>query len=150
MIIALLSAWRFSMNGITWGAEDLNFTETERVQIVICSSQEGVIRYVDGQVAAAMYLLARDSLIWYIIRKVTLEVSAARERFGAEVTHICVETVADANNEVMHFTHCQQENADDQNLSKHETLSRCWANVGPPSTTLAQYWPDISSISQVY
>ena len=66
---------------------------------------------MDGEVAAAMYLLARDSPNYPNIRKVTLEVSAARERFGAEVTHICVETVADANNNVMKFTHCQNENA---------------------------------------
>ena len=26
--------------------------------------------------------------------------------------------------------------------SKHNTLPRCWANAAPPSTTLAQHWPN--------
>ena len=26
--------------------------------------------------------------------------------------------------------------------SKHGSLSRCWAGAGPPSTTLAQRWPN--------
>ena len=28
--------------------------------------------------------------------------------------------------------------------SKHETLTQCWANVGPLSTTLAQHWVGVS------
>ena len=64
---------------------------------------------MDGQVAAAVYLLTGDGLIPRHIGEVTLEVSAARERFRSEVTHICVKTVADANNKVVHFTHCQKE-----------------------------------------
>ena len=28
--------------------------------------------------------------------------------------------------------------------SKHDTLSHCWFNVGPPSTTLAQRWLNVS------
>ena len=33
--------------------------------------------------------------------------------------------------------------------SKHETLSHCWFNVGPPSTTLAQHWTNNDSMSRV-
>ena len=35
-------------------------------------------------------------------------------------------------------------------LSKHETLTQCWFNVGPSSTTLAQHWTSIESISCVF
>ena len=31
--------------------------------------------------------------------------------------------------------------------SKHKTLSQCWLNVGPPSTTSPQHWAGIGSIS---
>ena len=34
--------------------------------------------------------------------------------------------------------------------NKHETSTQCWANVGPPSTTLAQHWSSIGSMSRVY
>ena len=34
-------------------------------------------------------------------------------------------------------------------LSKHETLSHCWFNVGPPSTTLAQHWTNNGLMSRV-
>ena len=30
---------------------------------------------------------------------------------------------------------------------KHATSSRCWINVGPPSTTLAQHWTNNGSMS---
>ena len=33
--------------------------------------------------------------------------------------------------------------------SRHERLSHCWFNVGPPSTTLAQHWTSNGSISLV-
>ena len=33
--------------------------------------------------------------------------------------------------------------------SEHETLSHCWFNVGPPSTTLAQHWTNNGSKSRV-
>ena len=36
-----------------------------------------------------------------------------------------------------------------QDSSKHETLSQCWANAGPPSSTLAQNWPNIGTTSHV-
>ena len=32
---------------------------------------------------------------------------------------------------------------------KHETLNRCWVDVGPPSTTLIQHQPSIGSTSRV-
>ena len=28
----------------------------------------------------------------------------------------------------------------------HKTSTQCWSNVGPPSTTLAQYWVDVSCL----
>ena len=34
--------------------------------------------------------------------------------------------------------------------SKHETLNQCWVDVGPPSATLVQHQPNISSMSRVY
>ena len=33
-------------------------------------------------------------------------------------------------------------------LSKHETSTQCWTNIGPPSTTLAQHWSNIGSMSR--
>ena len=30
--------------------------------------------------------------------------------------------------------------------SKHDTSTRCWSNVGPPSTTLDQHWVDVSCL----
>ena len=33
--------------------------------------------------------------------------------------------------------------------SKHETFTRCWLNVGPASTTLAQHWTNNGSKSRV-
>ena len=36
-----------------------------------------------------------------------------------------------------------------QHPSKHEALSHCWFNVGPPSTTLAQHWTNFGSMPRV-
>ena len=33
--------------------------------------------------------------------------------------------------------------------SKHESSTRCWTNVGPTSTTLAQHWSNIGWMSRV-
>ena len=33
--------------------------------------------------------------------------------------------------------------------SKHKTFNQCWFNVGPPSTTTAQHWTNIGSMSRV-
>ena len=33
---------------------------------------------------------------------------------------------------------------------KHETLSRCWFNAGPPSQTVVQQWVNIGSTPRVY
>ena len=33
---------------------------------------------------------------------------------------------------------------------QHETLTRCWANIGPPSTTLAQHWVKVSCLLGCY
>ena len=33
--------------------------------------------------------------------------------------------------------------------SKHEALNQCWGNVGPPSTTSSQHWPNIDSMPRV-
>ena len=35
-------------------------------------------------------------------------------------------------------------------MYQHETLSQCWFNVGPSSTTLAQHWTSIGSMSRVF
>ena len=33
--------------------------------------------------------------------------------------------------------------------SKHETLTQCWFNVGPPSARLSQHWTNIGSMYRV-
>ena len=33
---------------------------------------------------------------------------------------------------------------------KYEALNQCWVNVGPPSMTSAQHWPNISSMPHVW
>ena len=37
----------------------------------------------------------------------------------------------------------------DRPPSKHEALNQSWGNVGPPSTTSSQHWPNIDSMPRV-
>ena len=51
--------------------------------------------------------------------------------------------------ELKNMWDCRKKTAGKLYPSKHETELQCSTNVGPPSMTLGQHWPNIGSMSRV-